>query len=79
MLYWAMFAETLRLYKATTKFQDFITFAKILIGRDHKIRGSDKQHEKALFKVFNSHEEYFVEFWKNDDYVLINFQIVTCI
>ena len=50
MFYSAMLAETLQISKATTKFEDFLKLAKILIGRIIK-KGSDKPHEKGFFET----------------------------
>ena len=69
MFHSAMSAEILRIYKTTTKFQDFIKFAKILLGKIIK-QGGLINYMKALFKQFSSHEECFIKFGTTDDYIL---------
>ena len=66
MFYIAMAAETLWIYKATIKFQDFFRSAEILIGRIIKM-GSDNLHEKGFIET-NSHEDCFIKYWKTDVY-----------
>ena len=49
---------------------NFLKFAKILFGRVIKQRGLINHMKKALLKLFNSHEEYFIKFGKTNDYIL---------
>ena len=65
-----MSAEILRFSKAITKFQDFIKFTKILIGRITKQGDPINHMKKALLKLFNSHKECFIEFGKTNGYIL---------
>ena len=66
----AMLVETLRICKATTKFQEFLKFAKILIGRIIKQTGLINHVKKTFLKLLNSHEECFIKFRKTNDYTL---------
>ena len=50
MFYSAMLAEILRMCKVTTKFQDFLKFAKIMKGRIIKQRGMINHMKQALLK-----------------------------
>lgn len=47
----AMSAEILRMCKAMTKLQDFLKFARILIGRIIKLGGPTNNMEKLLLKL----------------------------
>ena len=55
--------------KATTKFQDFIKSAKILIGRVIKQGGLINHMKKALLKLVDSQKECFIKFGKTNDYI----------
>ena len=46
-----MSAEILRMCKAMTKLQDFLKFARILIGRIIKLGGPTNNMEKLLLKL----------------------------
>ena len=70
MFYSVISAEIFRICKATTKFQDFIKSAKILIGRIRKQKGLINHMEKALLKLFNFHEECYISLRKTNDYFL---------
>ena len=58
MFYSAMSAEILRICKASTKFQDFIRYAKILTGRIIK-EGSDKPHEQGSIETIQPSRRMF--------------------
>ena len=70
MFYSAVFAEILQICKATTKFQDFIKSAKVLIGRIMKQGGLINHVKKALLILFSSHKECFSKFGKINYYFL---------
>ena len=70
MFYLEMFAEILRIYRATVKFQDFIKSAKTSIGRIIKQGGLINHMRVALLKLFNSHKESFIKFGKSNDCIL---------
>ena len=70
LFYSARSAGILRICKATVKFQYFIKFSKILIGRIIKQGVLINDMKKVLLKLFNSHEEYFIKFGETNHYIL---------
>ena len=60
LFYSAMSAEMLWTSKTSTKFLDFIKYAKILIRRITMQGDLIKHMKKALLKLFNSHKECFL-------------------
>ena len=61
-------AEILPICKGATKFQDFIKFAKMVIGRIIKQGGQVNHIKKALLKLLNSHKDCFIQFGKTNNY-----------
>ena len=79
MFYSAVSAEILRICKATTKFQDFLKSAKIIVRRI--IQGRLVNHTektllkpfntyKALLQPFNGYNECLIILGKAIDYIL---------
>ena len=66
-----MSAEIRQICKATTKFQDFSK----TVGGIRKQGGLINHMKKTLLKLFNSHEECFIEFGRTNCY--INFKITS--
>ena len=56
--------------KATIKLQDFIEFAKMLIGRIIKEVGLINHMKHPQLKLLNSHKECFIKFRETNDYAL---------